>query len=218
MHSAKILYSTISEVTHTKMKCSYHFSENWIPAVVGTGKWKLAAVLQVILQKDKYLIYPFALGLKNVIFFQAVKVLQFSILCFPISHSNTVCYSHRPLSGQILHKPCYHSMQIFLPFYWPRAHNGTCKWLPSNNSLLMRNDVQLCLATNDILLMRKWNHVFLLLAIAPAWNWQIASQIIEKQPPWSSNKRIMTLGYRKISWFFSVSHIIIFCETSSSNF
>ena len=131
---------------------------------------------------------------------------------------NTVCYSHRPLSGQILHKLYYHSMQIFLPFYWPRAHNGTCKWLPSNNSLIMRNDVQLCLATNDILLMRKWNHVFLLLAIAPAWNWQIASQIIEKQPPWSSNKRIMTLGYRKISWFFRVSHIIIFCETSSSNF
>ena len=69
MHSAKILYSTINEVTHTKMKCNYHFSENWIPAVVRARKWKLAAALQVILQKDKYLIYPFALGLKNVIFF-----------------------------------------------------------------------------------------------------------------------------------------------------
>ena len=105
------------------MKCSYHFSENWIPAVVRAGKWKLAAVLQVILQKDKYIIYPFAIGLKNVIFFQTVEVLHFSILCFPIPHSNTVCYSDRPLSGQILHKPYYHSMQIFLPFYWPRAHD-----------------------------------------------------------------------------------------------
>ena len=116
MHSAKILYSTISEVTHTKMKCSYHFSENWIPAVVGTGKWKLAAVLRVILQKDKYLIYLFALGLKNVIFFQAVKVLQFSILCFPISHSNTVCYSHRPLSDQILHNRIIIRCRFFFLF------------------------------------------------------------------------------------------------------
>ena len=39
----------------------------------------------------------------------------------------------------------------------------------------MRNVVQLCLAANNILLMRKWNHAFLLLAIALAWKWQIAS-------------------------------------------
>ena len=38
----------------------------------------------------------------------------------------------------------------------------------------MRNDVQLCLAANNILLMRKWNHAILLHAIALAWKWQIA--------------------------------------------
>ena len=39
----------------------------------------------------------------------------------------------------------------------------------------MRNVIQLFLAANTILLMRKWNHAFLLLAIALAWKWQIAS-------------------------------------------
>ena len=34
---------------------------------------------------------------------------------------------------------------------------------------------RLYLASNTILLMRKWNHAFLLLAIALAWKWQIAS-------------------------------------------
>ena len=32
----------------------------------------------------------------------------------------------------------------------------------------MRTVIQLCLAANDILLMRKWNHAFLLVAIALA--------------------------------------------------
>ena len=67
-------------------------------------------------------------------------------------------------------------MQIFLPFYWPRAHHVTCKELPTNDGLLRRNVVfQLCLAANNILLMRKRNYAFLLLAIAPAWKWQMAS-------------------------------------------
>ena len=44
-----------------------------------------------------------------------------------------------------------------------------------NNCVVMRNVVQLFLAANTILLMRKWNHAFLLLAIALAWKWQIAS-------------------------------------------
>ena len=35
----------------------------------------------------------------------------------------------------------------------------------TNNGLLMRNAVQLCLAANNILLMRKGNRAFLLLAI-----------------------------------------------------
>ena len=87
----------------------------------------------MILQKDKYVIFSFALGLKNVIsFFQAVKVKQFSSLCFPIPHSNTVCYSHRQLSGQILHKPYYHSMQIFLPFFFLGREPTT---LPVNDCL-----------------------------------------------------------------------------------
>ena len=37
----------------------------------------------------------------------------------------------------------------------------------------MRNAVQLCLAANNILHMRKGNRAFLLLAIALAWKWQI---------------------------------------------
>ena len=65
-------------------------------------------------------------------------------------------------------------MQIFLPFHWPKAHQVTCKQLPTNNGLLMRNVIQLCLAkclaANNILLMRKRHYVFLilLLTIAPA--------------------------------------------------
>ena len=39
----------------------------------------------------------------------------------------------------------------------------------------MRNAVQLCLAANNILHMRKGNRAFLLLAIALVWKWQIAS-------------------------------------------
>ena len=62
----------------------------------------------------------------------------------------------------------YHSMQMFLPFHWPRAHHVTCKQLPTNNGVLIRNAVQLCLAANNILHMRKGNNGFLLLAIALA--------------------------------------------------
>ena len=60
----------------------------------------------------------------------------------------------------------YHSKQIFLSFHWPRVHHVTYKLLPTNNGLLMRNAVQLCLAANNILHMRKGNRAFLLLAIA----------------------------------------------------
>ena len=42
----------------------------------------------------------------------------------------------------------------------------------------MCNVVQLFLAANAILLMRKWNHAFLLLAIALAWKWQITSLLV----------------------------------------
>ena len=33
----------------------------------------------------------------------------------------------------------YHLKQIFVSFHWPRAHHVTCKQLPTNNGLLMRN-------------------------------------------------------------------------------
>ena len=46
---------------------------------------------------------------------------------------------------------------------------------PENNGLLMRNVVLICLAANNILLMRKWNQAFLLLVIALRWKWQTAS-------------------------------------------
>ena len=48
---------------------------------------------------------------------------------------------------------------------------------PANNCLqiMVCSCVQLFLAANTILLMRKWNHAFLLLAITLAWKWQIAS-------------------------------------------
>ena len=41
---------------------------------------------------------------------------------------------------------------------------------------LMCNVVQLCLAAYNILLMRKGNHFFLLLAITLAWKWSIKKQ------------------------------------------
>ena len=80
---------------------------------------------------------------------------------------------------------------------------------PTNNGLLMRNVVQLCLAANNNLLIRKRKHAFLL-AIALAWKWLIASlpqDITKKQTRWSSDKTIIELGYRKISWFVGVSQI-----------
>ena len=46
----------------------------------------------------------------------------------------------------------------------------------------MRNVVQLCLAANNILLMRKLKHAFnsLLLAIALARKWQLPEDIYQK--------------------------------------
>ena len=58
--------------------------------------------------------------------------------------------------------------RFFLSFDWLRAHHVTCKQPPTNNGLLMCNFVQLCLDANNILLMHKGNHTFLLLAIALA--------------------------------------------------
>ena len=72
----------------------------------------------------------------------------------------------------------------------------------------MRNVIQLCFpANNNILYLRKWNHAFLLLAIAVGCSWQIASPPEDiPQTRWSNDKTIIELGYCKISWFFSVCY------------
>ena len=57
----------------------------------------------------------------------------------------------------------------------------------------MCNAVQLCLAANNILHMRKGNCAFFLLAIALAWKWQFASLpriFIKKQTLWLNDKAI----------------------------
>ena len=75
----------------------------------------------------------------------------------------------------------------------------------------MRNGVQLCLAANNILHMRKGNRAFLLLAIALAWKRQMASlpeDIQQKNKLGDRMKKtIIEFGYRKISWLVSVSQI-----------
>ena len=110
-----------------------------------------------------------------------------------------------------------------------------------NNGLLMRNAVQLCLAANNIPHMRKGNRAFLILAIALAWkmadHFVSLGYSLKKQTRWLNVITIIELGYRKISWFVSVSlinylpqplasannwsachrQIVIFCSTSSNN-
>ena len=86
-------------------------------------------------------------------------------LLFEIMH----CAGNVQISRlSMYHNSYYLSKQIFLSFHWPRAHHVTCKYLPTNNGLLMRNAVQLCLAASNFLRMRKGNRAFLLLAIALA--------------------------------------------------
>ena len=55
----------------------------------------------------------------------------------------------------------------------------------------MRNVVRLFLAANNILLMRKRNQAFLLLAIG--WKWQLPRIFIKKQPRWLNDKTIIEL-------------------------
>ena len=84
----------------------------------------------------------------------------------------------------------------------------------------MGNVIQLCLATNNILLMRKWNYAFLLLAIALVWKWQIASLPedipYKKQTRWSNDNTIIELCYRKISWFVNVMYCVSSCDVCKS--
>ena len=74
------------------------------------------------------------------------------------------------LYGECSIKTIYHSMQVFFLF----IGREPTTW-PANNGLLMRNVAQLCLAANNILLLRIWNHAFLLLALSLVWKWQIDS-------------------------------------------
>ena len=63
---------------------------------------------------------------------------------------------------------------------------------PANNGLLMRNVTQLCLATNNILLSRIWNHTFLLLAISVLCengrSIRFPKIFIKNQTRWSNDK------------------------------
>ena len=75
----------------------------------------------------------------------------------------------------------------------------------------MRNIVQL-LAASNILLMRKRNLAFSFLRslLREKINGRLLhfpKIFIKKQTWWSNNKTIIELGYRKISWFVSVSRI-----------
>ena len=45
----------------------------------------------------------------------------------------------------------------------------------------MRNGLQLCLAANNVLLMRKWKNAFLLQAIPFAWNGSFPKIFIENK-------------------------------------
>ena len=81
-------------------------------------------------------------------------------------------------------------MQILLPFHWWRSPPRDLQKLSTNNGLPMLNVVQLCLAANHILLMRKWNHIF-----SPSCDcfyikmakWQM---FIRKQTRWPNDKTI----------------------------
>ena len=58
----------------------------------------------------------------------------------------------------------------------PRIPDSTSKkFLDSGIRIPLHGAIQLFLAANIIVLLRKWNHAFLLLAIALGWKWQIAS-------------------------------------------
>ena len=76
-----------------------------------------------------------------------------------------------------------------------------------------------CFAANNILLMRNWNY-------ALVWKWWIGSPSRQRVPwfdifswskEWCSNdKTIIELGFRKISWFVSVSQFNCLPQPSAS--
>ena len=104
----------------------------------------------------------------------------------------------------------YHSWQFFFPFHWLRAHHMTCKQLPTNNGLLMRNVIQLCLLQIIFCSYVKKTMLFSFLQKL----WQIASLaediFFKKQTRWSNDKTIIELGYCKYH-DLSVSRRSILC-------
>ena len=75
----------------------------------------------------------------------------------------------------------------------------------------MRNVGQLRLTANNILLTRKsckWNHTFLLLRFRSLWSCvKIADRFASRRYCDRMIKKNIELGYRKISWYVSVSQI-----------
>ena len=67
-----------------------------------------------------------------------------------------------------------------------------------------------CMVTNNILLMRKWSHAFLLPVIARAWKWQIASNpwvhLLKNKLGDRMIKHLLNSVIKK-TWFFSASQI-----------
>ena len=83
----------------------------------------------------------------------------------------------------------------------------------------MRYVVQLCLAANNFLPMRKWHQAFSFLQSLLRENGRslhFPKMFIKNQTRWSNDKIIIKLGCRKISWFFSVSQINYLPQPSAS--
>ena len=85
----------------------------------------------------------------------------------------------------------------------------------------MRNVVQLFLATNTILLVRKWNHacsllVYVISVITPGRQRAPTAfrryYLFKKQAQWSNDKTIIGLGHRKILWFVSADQLFAEAE------
>ena len=69
-----------------------------------------------------------------------------------------------------------------------------------------------CLAANNILLMRKWNHAFLLLGIALGRTLRFPKIFIKKQTRWSNDKTISLSVYNNTNQQYSPPSECIMCE------
>ena len=106
-----------------------------------------------------------------------------------------------------------------MPFHWPRAHHVTCKWLPTNNGLLMRNVIQL-----EIIFFSCVNETTLFTFLREnSTSLRFPKIFIKKKPRRSNDKTTIELGYRLSFVSVSVNNwsarhwqITIFCSTLSS--